>query len=274
MSAQYLGQHFDIHGGGKDLIFPHHENEIAQSQALFGGTFANYWIHNGFVAINKEKMSKSLGNFTMIKDVLAKYPAEVIRMFLLSKHYRSPIDYSPEAMAEISQGLDRIYSFLERMDQAGIENNISNRGDLWDGFSQAMDDDFNSAMALGLIFESVTSGNRLLDELQRREKPEETLQGHKMALARLYSDMREISQVLGFLLHEPGQWFAAKKSRAMTERGVDADQIEGLIQERIRARQNKDFSRADEIRDTLSGMGVILEDSPGGTLWHFAESAE
>ncbi len=271
MSAQYLGKHFDIHGGGKDLIFPHHENEIAQSQALFGCTFANYWIHNGFVAINKEKMSKSLGNFTMIKDVLAKYPAEVVRMFLLSKHYRSPIDYSLEAMSEISQGLDRIYTFLERMDQAGIDNDIVQRGDLWNAFSQAMDDDFNSAMTLGLIFESVTSGNRLLDELQSQKEPDENLQNHKTRLASLYSDIKEIAGILGFLLHEPAQWFAAKKARAVAERGVDAAQIERWIEERIQARQNKDFSRADEIRDTLSAMGVVLEDSSSGTLWHFEE---
>ncbi len=266
MSGEYLGKHFDIHGGGKDLIFPHHENEIAQSQALFGGTFAKYWIHNGFVAINHEKMSKSLNNFTMIKDVLAQYSPEVMRMFLLSKHYRSPIDYSPQAMAEVSQGLDRIYTFLGRMEAKGISGTSSQTGALWEGFTQAMDDDFNSARALGLIFEHVTVGNRLLDEMeQETAKIQESIS----QLESTYSDMKKISHILGFLLQNPEQWFASKKDKSMAKSQVDEAQIDQLIQERNLARKNKDFSRADEIRDELANMGIVLEDSASGTLWHF-----
>ena len=166
MSYEYLGESFDIHGGGKDLIFPHHENEIAQSEASFGVPFVKYWIHNGFVDINNEKMSKSLGNFTMIKEVLADYSPEVIRMFLLSKHYRSPIDYSENSMREVSVGLDRIYAFLERLDKAGItpETGGGEHGPLWADIVEALNDDFNSAKAMAEVFDAVKKGNKLLDD--------------------------------------------------------------------------------------------------------------
>ena len=264
MSYEYLGESFDIHGGGKDLIFPHHENEIAQSEAVFGGQFVKYWIHNGFVDINNEKMSKSLGNFTMIKEVLSTYSPEVIRMFLLSNHYRSPIDYSEDSMREISLGLDRIYAFLERLETAGVKVDNSLKGDLWNDFSNAMNDDFNSAKALGLIFESVKKGNRLLDETN------DTPDGNILeTLTFFYNDIKVISNILGIFLLDPSSYFKFKKDKGMTDKAIDSSEIENLIQQRADARKNKDFSKADEIRDHLQARNIVLEDGSEGTTWRF-----
>jgi len=264
MSYEYLGEGFDIHGGGKDLIFPHHENEIAQSEAVFGRQFVKYWIHNGFVDINNEKMSKSLGNFTMIKEVLATYSSEVIRMFLLSKHYRSPIDYSENSMREVSLGLDRIYSFLERLEKAGVNTNEPEKGELWNDFSNAMNDDFNSAKALASVFEIVKKGNKLLDDTN--DLPDQkTLE----SLGLSYNDIRSISNILGIFLLEPQAYFKAKKDKGVADMAVDPDEIENFIGQRTKARENKDFAKADEIRDHLKTRGIVLEDGPQGTTWRF-----
>jgi cysteinyl-tRNA synthetase len=287
MSYEYLGEGFDIHGGGKDLIFPHHENEIAQSEALFGRQFVKYWIHNGFVDINNEKMSKSLGNFTMIKEVLARYPAEVIRMFLLSNHYRSPIDYSEDSMKEISLGLDRVYAFLERLNQvrqagldpsrsdqsepgqAGIKTGDGQTGPLWEEFSMAMNDDFNSARALAAVFDAVKKGNRLLDEA--KDGLDEAL-SKEFGLMR--SDILSLAGILGIFLLSPADYFSTKKEKGMADLAAESgtttpDEIEDLIRQRAEARKSKNFKRADEIRDQLQGMKIILEDGPGGTTWRF-----
>jgi cysteinyl-tRNA synthetase len=279
MSYEYFGKSFDIHGGGKDLIFPHHENEIAQSEALFDTQFVKYWIHNGFVDINNEKMSKSLGNFTMIKEVLENYSPEVIRMFLLSKHYRSPIDYSEDSMKEVAMGLDRIYAFLERVEKSGAKDKapaVETHGNLWDNFTLAMNDDFNSAKAVGLIFEAVKKGNKLLDEAlddsngNMNDHTNDHLNPETSENLRLlYSDVKEISKVLGIFMLEPDQWFKEKKRKGMEDTSLDPDQIEGLINQRANARKNRDFARADEIRDELLSNHIILKDSPDGTTWHF-----
>ncbi len=269
MSYEYLGEGFDIHGGGKDLIFPHHENELAQSEAVFGRQFVKYWIHNGFVDINNEKMSKSLGNFTMIKEVLDTYSPEVIRMFLLSNHYRSPIDYSEDSMREVSLGLDRIYAFLERLENAGAgldgsQIDDSRRGKLWNDFSSAMNDDFNSAKAIACVFEAVKNGNRLLDDAN--DAPDADLLD---TLNLFYNDIKAISNILGIFLLDPQSYFKAKKEKGVADMAIDPAQIEALIQERTDARKNKDFARADEIRDHLQSMNVVLEDGPQGTSWRF-----
>ncbi len=264
MSYEYLGEGFDIHGGGKDLIFPHHENEIAQSEAVFGTQFVKYWIHNGFVDINNEKMSKSLGNFTMIKEVLAAYSPEVIRMFLLSNHYRSPIDYSEDSMREVSIGLDRIYAFLERLENAGVKDNPSLTGDLWNSFSDAMNDDFNSAKALAFVFEAVKKGNRLLDDTDDSPS-EKTLS----ILSRIYNDIKAISHILGVFLMDPQSYFKAKKDKGMADMAIDSAEIDALIQQRMQARKNKDFAKADRIRDLLQSKNIVLEDGPEGTTWRF-----
>jgi cysteinyl-tRNA synthetase len=268
MSHEYLGEGFDIHGGGKDLIFPHHENEIAQSEALFGTRFVKYWIHNGFVDINNEKMSKSLGNFTMIKDVLERYSPEVIRMFLLSNHYRSPIDYSEQSMYEVSMGLDRIYGFLERLENLGIQakdSGYGKNGALWQAFSEAMNDDFNSAKALAAVFETVKKGNKMLD--QAPEQPDDSLAAE---LSRIRNDMADIARILGIFLKTPSAWFAAKKDKGVADMSVDPATVEALIAERAQARKDKNFARADEIRDQLQEMNIILEDGAEGTTWRFS----
>ena len=273
MSHEYLGEGFDIHGGGKDLIFPHHENEIAQSEALFGTQFVKYWIHNGFVDINNEKMSKSLGNFTMIKDVLERYSPEVIRMFLLSNHYRSPIDFSDQSMHEVGMGLDRIYGFLERLENLGIQaedsgdkgNGGKGSGLLWQAFTEAMNDDFNSAKGLAAVFETVKKGNKTLDDT--RDQPRETVCAD---LAQIRRDMAAIAGILGIFQESPSAWFAAKKDKGMAQMSVTPEQVEDLITERAQARKDRNFARADEIRDQLQEMNIILEDGAAGTTWRFA----
>jgi len=273
MGHEYLGEGFDIHGGGKDLIFPHHENEIAQSEALFGTQFVKYWIHNGFVDINNEKMSKSLGNFTMIKDVLERYSPEAIRMFLLGKHYRSPIDFNEQSMREVAMGLDRIYGFLERLENLGIqakdsgdkENGGNRPGSLWQAFSEAMNDDFNSARGLAAVFEAVKKGNKTLDDT--KDQPGDAV---RTDLAQIRTDMAAIAGILGIFQETPSDWFAAKKDKGMADMTVTPEQVEALIAERNQARKDKDFSRADEIRDQLQEMNIVLEDGAAGTTWRFA----
>jgi cysteinyl-tRNA synthetase len=270
MSHEYLGEGFDIHGGGKDLIFPHHENEIAQSEALFGKQFVKYWIHNGFVDINNEKMSKSLGNFTMIKDVLARYSPEVIRMFLLSNHYRSPIDFSEQSMHEVGMGLDRIYGFLERLENLGIQakdsgNGKNGPGPLWQAFTEAMNDDFNSARALATVFETVKKVNKTLDDI--KDQPGDAV---RKDLAQIRTDMVAIAGILGIFQETPSAWFAAKKDKGIADMAVTPEQVEALIAERTRARKDRNFARADEIRDQLQAMNIVLEDGAAGTTWRFA----
>lgn len=263
MSHKYLGESFDIHGGGKDLIFPHHENEIAQSEAAFGKNFVQYWIHNGFVDIDNEKMSKSLGNFVMIKDVLEDYHPEVIRMFLLSKHYRSPIDYNDTSMDEVISGLDRLYAFLERAESAGAKVvNGNDPGREWADFEEAMDDDFNTARAMATLFDTVKSGNRLLDLHEESLTPEILTQ-----VSTLCSDLKRMGDIMGILTHKPADYFRAKKESGLADKELDGDLIEGLIKERVEARKTKNFARADEIRAQLDAMNVILEDGPDGTTW-------
>ncbi len=262
MSHRYLGESFDIHGGGKDLIFPHHENEIAQSEAAFGKDYVKYWIHNGFVDINNEKMSKSLGNFTMIKDVLKDYHPEVIRMFLLSKHYRSPIDYNDSSMDEVISGLDRLYAFLERAYAAGADRKAIDPGQEWGLFVLAMDDDFNSARGMATLFDTVKAGNRLLD------KHEGNLTDDVLGeVSILCSDLKRMGDILGLLSQEPEEYFRVKKESGLADKALDADTIDRLVNERIEARKSKDFARADEIRAELDAMNVILEDGPDGTTW-------
>ncbi len=310
MSHRYLGQSFDIHGGGKDLIFPHHENEIAQSEALFGKQFVQYWIHNGFVDINNEKMSKSLGNFTMIKDVLVKYHPEVIRLFLLSKHYRSPIDYNENSMDEVISSLDKIYAFLNRAHKAGIalaprqkgeqirqkddksspkddktEKSDDTGGADWLIFKESMDDDFNSARGMAAVFDTVKKGNRILD------KSGETLSGHALSeealsenalsedalsgsdrelLGIICSDLQRMGNILGILSQSPKEYFKAKKEAGLASGGIDPAMIDQLVIERTEARKAKDFTRADEIRGELEEMKIILEDGPEGSTWKFS----
>jgi cysteinyl-tRNA synthetase len=264
MSSEYLGETFDIHGGGKDLCFPHHENEIAQSESISGEPFVKYWIHNGFVNINQEKMSKSLGNFLMIKDILKTYHPEVVRLFLLSNHYRSPIDFTEKAMDEARRGLDKMYGLLLRVDKTmGLESNQDiEPGDCWQQFCEAMDDDFNSARGIGTIFDTVRTVNRLLDQHENNgsEQIKQTIQ---YALA----DIRRTGTILGILLEKPTVYFDKKQTQVLEQKSVDPTMIAKMVEERNAARKAKDWKKADQIRNQLADMDVILEDRAEGTVW-------
>lgn len=270
MSASHLGEEFDIHGGGKDLIFPHHENEIAQSQAFTGRTFVRYWMHNGFVNINREKMSKSLGNFFTIRDILEKYDAEAIRFFLLSTHYRSPIDFSNRNLEEATKTLDRLYHLLGDLEESmttGPEEERSGGGEaaeavatLKDRFRLAMDDDFNTAESLGEIFKT----SRLLSgALARGERVE------RETVREFFEFLRDAGGVLGVLNGTPESWKDRRRCREeQAKSAVDTAWVESRIAARERARREKKWAEADAIRDELQGQGVILEDAAEGTAWH------
>lgn len=268
MSSKFLGRTFDIHGGGKDLIFPHHENEIAQSECATGQVFANYWIHNGFVNINQEKMSKSLGNFLMVKDVLRHFHPEAVRLFLLSKQYRKPIDFSDGALLESTTALDRIYAMLQRienrvdpLEEGGAgEDNIADT--YWQRFCESMDDDFNTARALAVVFDAARQANRHMDDKTNTDDP---MIGAQLGLLR-HAILR-MGKVLGVLNQSADSYFSEKISMQVEKQDIDPDEVESLLEERTVARQNKDWKKADEIRDRLAAMDVVIEDRPDGTIW-------
>jgi cysteinyl-tRNA synthetase len=258
MGSDLLGETFDIHGGGKDLIFPHHENEIAQSEAAFGKPFANYWIHNGFVNIDHEKMSKSLGNFLMVKDVLKTYHPEVVRLFLLSNHYRSPIDFNDQALSESSRALERIYQLMARLEERGRHHETDAVGDTWRSVCEAMDDDFNTARAIGIIFEAVHKANRLMDG-----------QGddHRREIDRIWGDLKKTGAVLGIMSQAPETYFVQQQERLLQDKAIDPQMVDQLVMDRMEARLNKDWEKADCIRSRLDQMGVVVEDRPDGSVW-------
>ncbi|MGD9083017.1 MAG: cysteine--tRNA ligase, partial [Desulfobacterales bacterium] len=268
MSNEYLGETFDIHGGGKDLCFPHHENEIAQSESISGKLFVKYWIHNGFVNINQEKMSKSLGNFLMIKDVLKTYHPETVRLFLLSNHYRSPIDFTDQALDEARMGLDKIYALLERIENkigVGSDQDVE-PGECWQRFSDAMDDDFNSAQGIGILFDTVRSMNRLLDQ----KKNDLTIEIKKTARSH-YADILKIGGILGILGEHPKVYFEKKQTRILEQKSIDPEVIDQMIKERDEARKSKSWEKADQIRNRLADMNIVLEDRAEGTIWKINE---
>ena len=266
MSTHFLGHHFDIHGGGKDLIFPHHENEIAQSEGAFGERFVNVWIHNGFVNINQEKMSKSLGNFLMIKDILKEYHPEAVRLFLLSNHYRSPVDFTHQAMVEADAGLEKIYALLQRIGEylARCEpgDDKQGTGALWESFCRAMDDDFNTARGVGLVFETVRQLNRLMDDISGKPGHED-----QARLISTRADLMRMGGVLGILTEAPSQFFEQRQADVLQRKEIDIALVERLIAERVRAREQKDWAAADRIRDELSAMDILIEDRAEGTTW-------
>ena len=278
MSQKYLGNTIDIHGGGRDLIFPHHENEIAQAEAASGKTFVRYWIHNGFVNINQEKMSKSLGNIFTIKDLLKDYHPEVVRLFLLSHHYRSPVDFSAESMNDAKTGLERIYTTLTEVGalvgdtnyppvreknlsapEQKLNEEVKN---LIPQFEQAMDEDFNTALALGNVYSTIRALNRFLSNpgLKRTDAACSIV-----ALAqRAFS---QIGNVLGLFQVNPPEFLSMLKNQKVSALGIAADEIERLVEERNQARRGENWKRADEIRNLLLKKNIILEDSRGKTIW-------
>ncbi|MFH1102341.1 MAG: cysteine--tRNA ligase [Pseudomonadota bacterium] len=265
MSIALLGETIDIHGGGKDLVFPHHENEIAQSEAAFGKPFVKYWIHNGFININQEKMSKSLGNFLKVKDILKTYHPEAVRLFLLSKHYRSPIDFTTPSMDEATSNLDKVYALFSRIEEMGV--NVKDgipvtAGKGWRRFCKAMDNDFNTAQGISVLLEEVRNVNRLLDEFHETVLPE-----HINAIASIVMDINAMCDALGIITREPKVYFESKRSKGLERQEVDPETVERLIQERAEARTEKNWQKADEIRATLEKMNISLEDRGNGTIW-------
>jgi cysteinyl-tRNA synthetase len=248
MSANCLGEHFDIHGGGQDLQFPHHENEIAQSEGAHGCQSVNYWMHNGFVRIDDEKMSKSLGNFFTVREVLEQYPAEVVRYFILTSHYRSPLNYSDEQLDQAKNALTRFYSSLREV-EADTQVNWQQDEEFGPRFKEAMDDDFNSALALSIVADVRQALNKA------QEASDEAKHNYYAGL------LLSMGQVLGLFQQDANEFFSGS-----TDEG-EAAQIEALIAKRNQARADKDWTVADQVRDELTAMGIVLEDAAGKTTW-------
>ncbi len=247
MSTELFGATFDIHGGGKDLQFPHHENEIAQSEACTGQHFANYWIHNGFIRVDNEKMSKSLNNFFTIREVLKKYRGEEIRYFMLTSQYRSPLNYSEEQLESASKALARLYVALRGLPEAeAIE-----KTDYAFRFHAAMHDDFNTPEALAALFDLSRETNKI-----HQQQDKEAAASHGALL-------KQLGGILGILQNDADEWLQGDAS----EKGLSADAIEAFIQKRLDAKANKNWAEADKIRDKLSQQGISLEDQCAETIW-------
>jgi cysteinyl-tRNA synthetase len=255
MSTRYLGQPFDLHGGGRDLIFPHHENEIAQSEAAYDLPLARAWMHNGFLNIDREKMSKSLGNILPIREVLGRHDAAALRHYMLSSHYRSPMDFSEQGLEEAEKGIERIYETIDRFEQSGASGGSKPDEKLLEEFRREMDDDFNTPRAVALIFDEVRSLNRLMDEDKSAE-----LGGRVAAL-------KKIGAALGLLQDSPQAFLTRKKERWLRQGGIASGEIEELIRRRDQARKQKQWREADRIRAALQEKGILIEDTSGGTIW-------
>ncbi len=251
MSIECLGNHFDIHGGGLDLQFPHHENEIAQSEACTGETFVNYWIHNGFVRVDDEKMSKSLGNFFIIRDVLKVYSPEVIRYFILNSHYRSALNYSDENLNKAKASLTTLYQTLLKNSGAEQNTDLDENNRYVKRFMQAMDDDFNTPIAISILFEISHAINKSSDNQEKQS---------------LLVSLRYLSSLLG-LLQTDAEIFLKAKGRSEQQGGFSDDEIDALVELRKQAKSDKNWSECDRIRDELQAQGIILEDTADGTLW-------
>jgi len=265
MALKYLGKGFDIHGGGADLIFPHHENEIAQSEAATGEPFVRYWLHNGFITIREEKMSKSLGNIFLVRDLLQQYPAAALRLFLLSTHYRSPLDFDAEKMTAAERGLARLKNCLVLLDEAetqAVEEDgpeeaafLARLEELQADFEAAMDDDFNTALALAAVYELASEVNSYL---HNRARPA------RAVLVRARQQFDTWNSVLGIFPEEEGRIVLEEKQLGDE---LAAGLLDLLLAVRHEARRRKDFATADRIRDGLKELGILIEDTPQGVRW-------
>jgi cysteinyl-tRNA synthetase len=240
MSECHLGNHFDIHGGGQDLQFPHHENEIAQSEAAHDCKMANYWMHNGFVRVDDEKMSKSLGNFFTIRDVLKKYDAEVVRFFILRAHYRSPLNYSDQHLDDAKLALTRLYNAMRGIN---VDPVIEEKQESYVRFREAMNDDFNTPEAMAVLFDLANTLNKTRD-------------------VKVSAQLKGLANILGLLNRDPEMFLKAGASE-----NEDVQKIEQLILARSEAKKAKNFAEADKIRQELLAIGIVLEDNPHGTTW-------
>ncbi len=274
MSAKYLGHGFDFHGGGSDLVFPHHENEIAQSEAFAGGgPFVRYWLHNGFITVNEEKMSKSLGNFFLVKDILAHYPPEVLRFFILSTHYRSPLNFSDEQLAEAGRGLDRLRAAVDNMkylagttvarggsdaSQALLAAAARARAD----FDAAMDDDFNTALAISVLHGLAKEINIYYSAVMAGKVP---VAGE--AIASVQAAYYELADILGLLVAERMGGSPDVVGAAPVQDTTAPALLDLIVEIRQEARAKKDWATADRIRDRLGELGYVIEDSPQGARW-------
>ncbi|MDE0798535.1 MAG: cysteine--tRNA ligase [Nitrosomonadaceae bacterium] len=245
MCENYLGEHFDIHGGGQDLQFPHHENEIAQSEAAHDNPFVNYWMHNGFVRVDNEKMSKSLGNFFTVREILASYQPEVVRFFILRAHYRSPLNYSDSHLEDAKHALDRLYTALKG-NVVTIKPKLDWSNIYAKRFMGAMNDDFNTPEAIAVLFDLANETN-------------------KKSLKQGANLLKELGGILGLLQQDPQQYFQGDTS--LGDSVYTSEQIENFIQERVTARKEGDYTKADQIRKDLFNAGVVLEDNSQGTGW-------
>lgn len=263
MSLKYLGKTFDFHGGGSDLIFPHHENEIAQSQAYCGDdhSFARYWLHNGFITINQEKMSKSLGNFFTVKEILDKYPAEVLRYFIVSTHYRSPLDFSDVRLDEAKASLTRLKNALDNLKELAKmpasqtsdgQTLLTKANESKQGFYEAMDDDFNTALAIANMFDLAKEINIYYNEVMSKKA-----NCNKEVVDNTLAIFTEMADIIGILEFED----------TSADDGLVDSLMNLIIDIRQNARKNKDWSTADKIRDELKNIGITLEDSPSGVRW-------
>jgi cysteinyl-tRNA synthetase len=271
MSRKYLGDTFDIHGGGKDLIFPHHENEIAQSEGATGAPFARNWIHHGFVTIKDEKMSKSLHNFLTIREVLADHHPEALRYFVFATHYRTPLDYSESALRDSAAGLERLYSCMAAIAElsgaaAGAATiapeDIARISGLEARFTEAMDNDFNTAQGLGLIFETVKDLNRV-----RQQLPPKPGSADVAFLRASAEQVTKLCRIMGLLTEPPAEYLKLQHQGELSDLEISTEEINDLIGQRQQARQEKNWAGADKIRDLLLAKGIELQDSGNGTTW-------
>ncbi|MBF0169477.1 MAG: cysteine--tRNA ligase [Nitrospinae bacterium] len=266
MGKKYLGEIFDIHGGGKDLVFPHHENEIAQSHACSGVAPVRYWLHNGFVTVNEEKMSKSLGNFFTIRDLMANHDPEALRFFLLGAHYRSPMDFADRYLVESYKSVARFYDLFAAIDTMD-ESSAGDDAGMVDAFTRAMDDDFNTATAVALLNGELRRLNTLRFDLPKmKKKPDQYRMGLESLLAGT-ATVRRLGGVLGLFTRKAADFVAEAKAKKLVEAGLSADELDGMLVARTAARGRKDFTTSDRIRDELAAKGILLQDGPAGTDW-------
>lgn len=273
MSRKYLGDTFDIHGGGQDLIFPHHENELAQSEAATSKPYVNMWIHHGFVTIRDEKMSKSLGNFLTIRDILAHYHPEVLRFFIFSTQYRNPLDFSEEAMQNAMTGLDRLYECIATVEgmrddcsseskQIASAKDIAKLTSMEERFQKAMNNDFNTALAQGILFESAKVMNKISRQIDKQP-----CQSDYDLLTTAAATIIRLASVMGILQEKAYDYLAAKKAAMLEQIDISEEEILQLIKERNQARDQKNWGRSDDIRDRLLAHNIELNDGAAGTGW-------